>query len=181
MRVSSSSSSVLVAAALSIVVAPSLVSGHGALMIPPPRNAVDRFLPQFQRGASPNTPCTCANGYGGTSRTKFCFMTLPRHSFTRRNENFQRLHTVLDFCCCFFCCCCRCFVVSQEKMPPRTGARKVFVQVVAVSRASGSHRYTLHLAWNPSTTLCISFILRHCLLCSSSGVLCHILIFSKGL
>ena len=33
-------------------------SGHGMLVSPPARNAVDRFLPQFQNGQSPRTPCS---------------------------------------------------------------------------------------------------------------------------
>ena len=41
---------------------PALVAGHGALVYPPSRNSVDRFLPEFQNGQSPATPCTCPNG-----------------------------------------------------------------------------------------------------------------------
>lgn len=41
------------------------VSAHGAIFIPSPRNAVDRVLPTFVNGKSPDTPCTCANGVGG--------------------------------------------------------------------------------------------------------------------
>jgi len=36
-------------------------SGHGGLVTPPSRNAVDRFLPPFRHGQSPQTPCTCPN------------------------------------------------------------------------------------------------------------------------
>ena len=46
------------------------VSAHGAIFIPSPRNAVDRVLPTFVNGKSPNTPCTCANGVGGTSKKR---------------------------------------------------------------------------------------------------------------
>merc|ERR1712216_382565 len=35
--------------------------GHGMLVSPPSRNAADRFLPEFQNGQSPQTPCTCPN------------------------------------------------------------------------------------------------------------------------
>ena len=35
--------------------------GHGMLVSPPARNAIDRFLPQFLHGQSPQTPCTCPN------------------------------------------------------------------------------------------------------------------------
>merc|ERR1712196_344313 len=38
-------------------------AAHGALVTPPSRNAVDRFLPEFQNGQSPQTPCTCPNRY----------------------------------------------------------------------------------------------------------------------
>ena len=38
--------------------------GHGALVTPPSRNAVDRFLPEFLNGQSPQTPCTCPNRWG---------------------------------------------------------------------------------------------------------------------
>mmetsp|Transcript_39930 Transcript_39930/g.71823 ORF Transcript_39930/g.71823 Transcript_39930/m.71823 type:complete len:393 (-) Transcript_39930:125-1303(-) len=42
-----------------------VVAGHGALFMPRPRNSEDMNLPQFAGGKSPQTPCTCANGYGG--------------------------------------------------------------------------------------------------------------------
>lgn len=38
---------------------------HIALFVPSPRNAIDRFLPDFVGGKSPDTPCTCANGLQG--------------------------------------------------------------------------------------------------------------------
>lgn len=37
--------------------------GHAALVSPPSRNAVDRFLPAFHDGMSPQTPCTCPNKF----------------------------------------------------------------------------------------------------------------------
>jgi hypothetical protein len=40
-----------------------IVNGHGSLVSPPARNAVDRFLPQFLKGQSPQTPCTCPNAF----------------------------------------------------------------------------------------------------------------------
>jgi len=36
-------------------------SGHGALISPPSRNAVDRFLPEFQGGRSPKDSCNCGD------------------------------------------------------------------------------------------------------------------------
>jgi len=47
-----------------------LVSGHGALFIPTPRNAEDRNLPIFAGGKSLHSPCTCANGFGGKDGPK---------------------------------------------------------------------------------------------------------------
>mmetsp|Transcript_46081 Transcript_46081/g.76151 ORF Transcript_46081/g.76151 Transcript_46081/m.76151 type:complete len:404 (+) Transcript_46081:46-1257(+) len=38
-----------------------VIDGHGMLVFPPSRNAVDRFLPEFHDGQSPQTPCTCPN------------------------------------------------------------------------------------------------------------------------
>lgn len=49
---------------LSLSVFIKAVSSHGNLFIPSPRNAVERFLPEFFNGKSPETPCTCANGLG---------------------------------------------------------------------------------------------------------------------
>jgi len=46
------------------------VAGHASMMIPTPRNANDRVLKPWQGGASPNTPCTCANGPGGITGEK---------------------------------------------------------------------------------------------------------------
>lgn len=50
--------------------------GHGMLVSPPARNAVDRFLPQFLAGQSPQTPCTCPNANsrdaGGDHGSKPC-------------------------------------------------------------------------------------------------------------
>ena len=43
-----------------------LAAGHASMMIPTSRNAMDRVLPEFAGGASPMTPCTCANGLNGT-------------------------------------------------------------------------------------------------------------------
>jgi hypothetical protein len=37
------------------------VDAHGMLVYPPSRNALDRFLPPFLHGQSPQTPCTCPN------------------------------------------------------------------------------------------------------------------------
>ena len=39
------------------------VAGHAGMVSPTSRNSNDRFLPDFQGGKSPDTPCTCANGY----------------------------------------------------------------------------------------------------------------------
>eukprot|EP00036_Acanthoecidae_sp_10tr_P012007 CAMPEP_0182917744 /NCGR_PEP_ID=MMETSP0105_2-20130417/1687_1 /TAXON_ID=81532 ORGANISM="Acanthoeca-like sp., Strain 10tr" /NCGR_SAMPLE_ID=MMETSP0105_2 /ASSEMBLY_ACC=CAM_ASM_000205 /LENGTH=475 /DNA_ID=CAMNT_0025054763 /DNA_START=27 /DNA_END=1454 /DNA_ORIENTATION=+ len=39
------------------------VIGHAAMISPVSRNAIDRSLPQFTGGKSPDTPCTCANGF----------------------------------------------------------------------------------------------------------------------
>ena len=41
------------------------VSSHGALVKPPGRNAVDRFLPQFAGGTSPMTSCNCGDQRNG--------------------------------------------------------------------------------------------------------------------
>ena len=43
---------------------------HAGVFIPPARNADDRFLPAFQNGKSPATPCTCANGLPTVSPPK---------------------------------------------------------------------------------------------------------------
>ena len=42
-----------------------LASGHGAMYIPTPRNAMDSMLPEFEGGKSPIEACTCNNGNGG--------------------------------------------------------------------------------------------------------------------
>eukprot|EP00947_MAST-08B_sp_MAST-8B-sp1_P004909 g4909.t1 len=50
---------------------PALVSSHGALYVPAPRNSIDRNLPGFKNGASETlTPCTCSNGFGGPNASK---------------------------------------------------------------------------------------------------------------
>ena len=51
-------------AALSVMV--TNVAGHGMLVYPPSRNAVDRFLPEFQGGKSPISggSCNCGDGNG---------------------------------------------------------------------------------------------------------------------
>lgn len=38
---------------------PSVVLGHGALVTPASRNALDRFLPAFHNGKVPSTSCSC--------------------------------------------------------------------------------------------------------------------------
>lgn len=45
------------------------VAAHGALVTPPPRNAVDRFLPEFEGGKAPKTSdsCNCGNSSSGCS------------------------------------------------------------------------------------------------------------------
>jgi hypothetical protein len=42
-------------------------AGHGALIYPPSRNAVDRFLPEFEGGRSPvgGGSCNCGDDKGG--------------------------------------------------------------------------------------------------------------------
>ena len=41
------------------------VAGHGMLIRPPPRNNVDRFLPEFAGGKSPyGDSCVCGDGFG---------------------------------------------------------------------------------------------------------------------
>jgi len=47
-----------------LLAAAMLVSGHGALFIPPPRNAMDNILPEYSGGKSPAQGCTCTNGNG---------------------------------------------------------------------------------------------------------------------
>ena len=44
-----------------------LVTGHGMLLIPTPRNALDRDLDMFANGSWPSTTdgCDCANPDGG--------------------------------------------------------------------------------------------------------------------
>ena len=42
-----------------------LVSGHGALVSPLSRNAVDKFLPWEER--APAQPCICANNTAGSA------------------------------------------------------------------------------------------------------------------
>jgi hypothetical protein len=44
---------------------PGSVDAHGALMNPPSRNAVDRFLPQFQDGKSLSDSCNCGDSQNG--------------------------------------------------------------------------------------------------------------------
>ena len=39
--------------------------GHGAIISPPARNAVDRFLPEFQNGKAPKTSCNCGDMHNG--------------------------------------------------------------------------------------------------------------------
>jgi len=46
------------------------VACHGSLFIPTPRNSEDMTLPPFKGGKSPQTPCTCSNGYGGKDAPK---------------------------------------------------------------------------------------------------------------
>eukprot|EP00037_Helgoeca_nana_P029635 m.356205 g.356205 ORF g.356205 m.356205 type:complete len:377 (-) comp28018_c3_seq1:2541-3671(-) len=41
------------------------VTGHGGLIYPPSRNAVDRFLPAFIGGKSPKTSCNCGDSAQG--------------------------------------------------------------------------------------------------------------------
>lgn len=43
-----------------------LADGHGSLVFPPSRNAVDRFLPSFAGGAWPagSTGCNCGTNKG---------------------------------------------------------------------------------------------------------------------
>eukprot|EP00756_Hemistasia_phaeocysticola_P046860 Hpha_TRINITY_DN206_c0_g1::TRINITY_DN206_c0_g1_i1::g.83750::m.83750 len=53
------------AAALLLACAVRETDAHASLIIPTPRNAVDRSLPAFRDGRSPETPCTCSNGVGG--------------------------------------------------------------------------------------------------------------------
>eukprot|EP00965_Chrysotila_dentata_P235413 6200726-Pleurochrysis_carterae.AAC.3 len=36
-------------------------AGHGTLVWPPSRNAIDRFLPEFTEGRSPSASCNCGN------------------------------------------------------------------------------------------------------------------------
>lgn len=52
---------------LFVAALPELVVAHGALVSPPSRNAVDRFLPAFRDGQSPQTPCTCPIGFRNAS------------------------------------------------------------------------------------------------------------------
>ena len=52
------------------VLSPALVAGHAALFIPAPRNAQDANLPAFAGGKSPDTPCTCSNGFGGKNASR---------------------------------------------------------------------------------------------------------------
>ena len=46
---------------LGVGLLPAPTRGHGMLVTPPSRNAVDRYLPRFLNGQSPQTPCTCPN------------------------------------------------------------------------------------------------------------------------
>lgn len=39
---------------------------HASLVQPVPRNSNDRDVPLWRNGSSPSTPCTCANGVGGS-------------------------------------------------------------------------------------------------------------------
>ena len=43
---------------------------HANLVTPVPRNSNDRDYPQWKNGSSPNTPCTCANGIGGSENSE---------------------------------------------------------------------------------------------------------------
>ena len=61
---------------LSLLLAPPLVAGHAALVSPPSRNAVDRFLPAFRRGQTPRSSCSCNCG----SSRKGCDGLGPRES-----------------------------------------------------------------------------------------------------
>ena len=47
------------------------VSSHGALVKPPGRNAVDRFLPQFAGGTSPMTSCNCGDQRNGCEQVRW--------------------------------------------------------------------------------------------------------------
>ena len=71
---SSSSSSLLMAAAVvvafALVQVPCLVSAHGSMLMPAPRNAIDSTLPAWSDGKHPMTgliepySCSCTNGSG---------------------------------------------------------------------------------------------------------------------
>ena len=41
---------------------PQHANAHAGLVSPVSRNSMDRNLPAFAGGKSPDTPCTCANG-----------------------------------------------------------------------------------------------------------------------
>eukprot|EP00729_Bicosta_minor_P019178 gene19178-3946_t len=83
--------------------------GHGAMVSPTTRNAIERSLPDFSNGRSPVTPCTCANGL---EKPHFeeeevlaegkCFLD-PGMNYNSHANNIHTMHANTPSTCCDFC------------------------------------------------------------------------------
>ena len=95
---------------------PAVALGHGALVTPPSRNALDRFLPAFTHGKVPSTSCSC--------------------NVRRQLVNFLR--TAVLFCLNMQ----RASRVTRARSAEirNRAAMQVFVKAAVVNRASGSVR-----------------------------------------
>eukprot|EP01048_Picozoa_sp_COSAG05_P032394 COSAG05_NODE_12389_length_470_cov_0.606469_1_plen_127_part_01 len=115
--------------ALAVATLVGTAHAHAGLFIPPARNADDRFLPAFQDGKSPDTPCTCANGLPTVSPPKHaeesvevgaCW-TDPGMNYNSHAHNLKVVsHTPSAAACCATCSetdGCKFFTwVSSDKM-----------------------------------------------------------------
>lgn len=104
---------------LAVLLSFSSVLGHGAMVSPTSRNAIERTLPDYQDGRSQSTPCTCANGYENQHPKKgllfdaaieqqrdgpedACF-TDKGMNYNSHAHNIDTVHTSDSSACCDLC------------------------------------------------------------------------------
>jgi hypothetical protein len=83
------------------------INAHAGMVFPTSRNSIDRSLPDFEGGKSPNTPCTCANGYENeypaTNSTSLADSTCWKDEGVNYNSHAYNLRVVKanssDECC----------------------------------------------------------------------------------
>jgi len=82
------------------------VLGHGAMVSPTTRNAIERNLPDFQNGRSPDTPCTCANGLDKPHEEMLtegqCFLD-PGMNYNSHANNIKTVAASSTSACCDLC------------------------------------------------------------------------------